>query len=237
MIDEKYLKKVNMFDHTKFQIGSAYLVSDDRGLSQHMILIGCTLQTITFATVNLVGDGLEASDYEISTIKINWFEIDKYSIKPLVEPWIDKMVIAGEFDDHSDVPEEIMSEQMNYQYLVSFNGDTKHLYPYPLIRYDEKLDTNTIRTDIEGHDIGDTLLEDIKIHFIVSIPDKTGLRFTCGCGETENTLHRLIIYPDRMVVGFDKKDIPLEFIKQTFTYFAIYINIDDKRILRKDDNE
>lgn len=237
MIDEKYLQKVDMFDPTKFQKGSAYLVSDNRDLSQHMILVGCNRKMITFATVNRAVDGLEDGDYEISYIKIKWFEIDKYSIKPLVEPWIDKMVIAGEFDDHGDVPEEIMSEQMNYQYLVSFNGDTKHLYPYPLMRYDEKLDTHTIRTDIEGHDIGGTLMEDIKIRFIVSIPDKTGLRFTCGCGETENTLHRLIIHPDGMVVGFDKKDIPLEFIKQTFTYFAIYINIDDKNLPRKDDNE
>ena len=237
MIDEKYLQKVDMFDPTKFQIGSAYLVADGRDLSQHMILVGCNREMITFATVKHAVDGLEASDYEISTIKIKWFEIDKYSIKPLVEPWIDKMKLVGEFDGPDDVPEEIMSEQMNYQYLVSFNGDTKHLYPYPLMKYDEKFDTYTIRTDIEGHDISDTLLEDIKIRFIVNTYDSICRHFTSGCGETENTLHRLIIYPDRMVTGFDKTTIPLEFIKQTFTYFAVYINIDDKNLPRKDDNE
>ena len=115
MIDEKYLKNVSMFDVTKFQIGSAYLVTDHRNISKHMILIGCNRRTITFATVKFADASFEDRDYEISTIKINWFEIDKYSIKPLVELWIDKTAIAGEFDipDDKDVPEEIMSEQMN----------------------------------------------------------------------------------------------------------------------------
>ena len=236
MIDEKYLQKVDMFDPTKFQIGSAYLVSDNRDLSQHMILVGCTRKMITFATVGrIVGD--PNTEHDILTVKINWFEIDKYSIKPLVEPWFDKMKLAGEFDGPEDVPEEIMSEQMNYQYLVSFNGDTKHLYPYPLMKYDEKLDTHTIRTEIEGHDISDTLMEDIKLRFIVNTSDTVCRHFTSGCGETENTLHRLIIYPDRMVTGFDKTVILPEFITQTFTYFALYINIDDPKLPRKDDNE